>query len=131
LTTGLTKTFDDNFNGKISDDNIVHQLVRQLIATKSYAGHPFILPGAGTPPHARHPNPAHAYLSDVTGRWHSGSEHHHPFTQFTTDPHANVTYHSIPFIEPNLMNDAPDGACPGHARLGKHRSFDSEFLVSK
>src|ERR1700674_384354 len=37
LTTGLMETFDDNFSGTISDDNVVRELVKAGKSWKSYA----------------------------------------------------------------------------------------------
>jgi phosphatidylinositol-3-phosphatase len=109
LTTGLTETFDDNFTGKISDDNVVRELVKAGKSWKSYAESipsPSYL-GADTTLYARRHNPF-TYLSDVQDD--SGQAANIvPFTEFATDL-ANDALPQYSFIEPNLMNDAHDGS---------------------
>jgi acid phosphatase len=109
LTTGLPETFDDNFNGKISDDNVVRELAKAGKSWKSYAES---IPsssylGADTTLYARRHNP-YTYLSDVQDDSVQAANIV-PFTQFATDL-ANDALPQYSFIEPNLMNDAHDGS---------------------
>jgi acid phosphatase len=108
LTTGLMETFDDNFSGTISDDNVVRELVKAGKTWKSYAES---LPSPGylggdSDPYVRHHNPF-TYLSDVQSDS-SQAANIVPFTQFTTDL-ANNTLPQYSFVVPNLMDDAHDG----------------------
>lgn len=109
LTTGLTETFDDNFAGTISDDNVVRELVNAGKTWKSYAES---LPSPGyiggdTSLYARRHNPF-TYLSDVQNDS-SQAANIVPFTQFATDL-ANDTLPQYSFILPNLVDDAHDGS---------------------
>jgi acid phosphatase len=66
LTTGLMETFDDNFSGTISDDNVARELVKAGKTWKSYAES---LPSPGyvggdSNLYVRRHNPF-TYLSDV------------------------------------------------------------------
>jgi phosphatidylinositol-3-phosphatase len=108
LTTGLTETFDDNFAGTISDDNVVRELVKAGKTWKVYAES---LPSPGyvggdASLYVRRHNPF-TYLSDVQNDS-SQAANIVPFTQFATD----LVNHALPqysFIVPNTMDDAHDG----------------------
>jgi len=109
LTTGLTETFDDNFTGKIKDDNVVRELVKVGKSWKSYSesipSKGYIGPDSNL--YARRHNPF-TYLSDVQDDS-AQAANIVPFTQFATD----LTNDALPqysFIEPNLINDAHDGS---------------------
>jgi len=108
LTTGLTETFDDDFSGTISDDNVVRELVK---AGKSWRSYAESLPSPGylggdTGLYARHHNPF-AYLSDVQNDS-SQAANIVPFTQFATDLAGNALP-QYSFIAPNVMDDAHNG----------------------
>ncbi|MGA8539075.1 MAG: alkaline phosphatase family protein [Terriglobales bacterium] len=108
LTTGLSETFDDNFSGTISDDNIVRELVKAGKTWKSYAESlpsPGYL-GSDSGLYLRHHNPF-SYFSDVQN---DGSQAANivPFTQFATDL-ADNALPQYSFIVPNRMDDAHDG----------------------
>jgi len=108
LTTGLTETFDDNFSGTISDDNVVRELVKAGKSWKSYAES---LPSAGylggdSGLYVRRHNPF-TYLSDVQNDS-SQAANIVPFTQFSSDL-ASDTLPQYSFIAPDLMDDAHDG----------------------
>jgi acid phosphatase len=108
LTTGLTETFDDNFSGTISDDNVVRELVKAGKTWKSYAES---LPspgyvGADAGVYVRRHNPF-TYLSDVQND-RTQSANLVPFAQFATDL-ANGALPQYSFITPNIMDDAHDG----------------------
>lgn len=108
MTVGQVVTNDSAFTGKVTDDNIVRQLLLNGKTWKSYAES---LPsvgytGEGPYPYARRHNPF-SYLSDVID---SPSEINNlvPFSQFATDL---ISEHlaSYSFIVPNLVNDGHDG----------------------
>src|SRR5260370_38940284 len=85
LTTGLTETFDDNFIGTISDDNVVRELVKAGKTWKAYAES---LPSPGyvggdSGLYVQRHNPV-TYLSDVQNDS-SQAANVVPFTQFATD----------------------------------------------
>jgi hypothetical protein len=108
LTTGLMETFDDNFSGTITDDNVVRELVKSGKTWKSYAES---LPSAGylggdTGLYLQHHNPF-VFLSDVQSAS-SQAANVVPFTQFATDL-GNNTLPQYSFIAPNTMDDAHDG----------------------
>jgi phosphatidylinositol-3-phosphatase len=108
LTTGLTESFDDNFSGKINDDNVVRELVK---AGKSWKAYEESLPnaaylGGDAVPYVRHHDPF-SYLSDVQNDL-SQAANIVPFSQFATDL-ANNSLPQFSFIAPNLNNDAHDG----------------------
>jgi acid phosphatase len=109
LTTGLTETFDDNFTGTISDDNVVRELMKAGKSWKSYAESiPSVgYVGADSNLYARRHNPF-TYLSDVQ-QDSAQAANIVPFTQFATDL-ANDALPQYSFIEPNLMNDGHDGS---------------------
>ena len=110
LTTGNLETFDDNFPGTISDDNIVRALTG---AGKSWKAYIESIPSAGyTGPNAgtylkRH-NPF-AYLSDVTGSA-TQAANMVPLSQLSTDL-AGGSVANFVYILPNSQDDAHD--CPG------------------
>ena len=109
LTTGEMESFDDNFSGTISDDNIVRELVK---AGKSWKAYEESIPSAGyiggdADPYVRRHNPF-SYLSDVQQNT-SQAANIVPFSQFASDLASN----SLPqfsFIAPNINNDAHDGS---------------------
>lgn len=108
LTTGLTETFDDNFSGTISDDNVIRELVK---AGKSWKAYEESIPSAGylggdAPPYVRRHNPF-SYLSDVQSNS-TQAANIVPFSQFASD----LTSNALPqfsFISPDVNNDAHDG----------------------
>ncbi len=108
LTTGQTETFDDNFSGTITDDNVVRELVKAGKSWKCYAES---LPSPGylggdTGYYLRHHNPF-TYLSDVqSDSTQAGSIV--PFTQLATDLAGNALP-QYSFVVPNVMDDAHDG----------------------
>jgi hypothetical protein len=110
LTTGNLETFDDNFPGTISDDNIVRALTG---AGKSWKAYIESIPSVGyTGPNAgtylkRH-NPF-AYLSDVTGSA-TQAANMVPLSQLSTDL-AGGSVANFVYILPNSQDDAHD--CPG------------------
>lgn len=109
LTTGLTESFDDNFSGTISDDNVVRELVN---AGKTWKAYQESIPSAGylgldAPPYLRHHNPF-SYLSDVQSDASQGANIV-PFTQFASDL-ANNALPQFSFVTPNLNDDAHDGS---------------------
>lgn len=108
LSTGLTETFDDNFSGTISDDNIVRKLVK---AGKSWKAYTESIPSAGylggdAAPYVRRHNPF-SYLSDVQ-QDPSQAANIVPFSQFSSDL-ANNTLPQFSFIAPNVNDDAHNG----------------------
>lgn len=108
LTTGLTETFDDNFSGTISDDNVVRELVK---AGKSWKAYLESLPSPGylggdSGTYLRHHNPF-AYLSDVQNDS-TQAANIVPFTQFAVDLN-NGALPQYSFIAPDVMDDAHDG----------------------
>jgi acid phosphatase len=108
LTTGQMETFDDNFSGTISDDNVVRELVN---AGKSWKAYEESIPSPGylggdASPYVRRHNPF-SLLSDVQNNT-SQAASIVPFTQFATDL-ANNSLPNYSFIAPDLNNDAHDG----------------------
>lgn len=108
LTTGQMETFDDNFSGTISDDNVVRELVK---AGKTWKAYEESIPSAGylgadAPPYLRRHNPF-SYLSDVQNDS-SQAANIVPFTQFAADL-ANDTLPQYAFISPDVNNDAHNG----------------------
>lgn len=107
LTTGQIETIDDSFQGTISDDNIVRELVKANKTWRSYAEG---LPAAGyvgddVYPYLKHHNPF-AYFSDVVGTAQAGNIV--PFSHFSSDL-ASSNLPDFSFITPNALNDAHDG----------------------
>jgi len=108
LTTGLTETFDDNFVGTISDDNVVRELVKAGKTWRAYAESlpsPGYIGGDSGLYFERH-NPF-AYLSDVQNDS-SQAANIVPFTQFAADL-GNNALPQYSFIAPNIMDDAHTG----------------------
>lgn len=108
FTTGATETFDDNFSGTISDDNIIRELVK---AGKSWRCYAESIPSAGylggdSGAYMRHHNPF-TYLSDVQNDT-TQAANIVPFTQFATDL-SNNALPQYSFVLPNTINDAHDG----------------------
>jgi acid phosphatase len=108
LTTGQMETFDDNFSGTISDDNVVRELVK---AGKSWKAYEESIPSGGylggdVAPYVRHHDPF-SYLSDVQNDS-SQAANIVPFTQFASDL-ANNTLPQFSFISPDVNDDAHDG----------------------
>jgi len=112
LTTGNLETFDDNFTGTISDDNIVHALngagktwkaYVESIPSVGYTG-----PNAGT--YLKRHNPF-AYLTDVTSSP-AQAANMVPFSQLSADLNAGSLPNFV-YILPNSQDDAHD--CPGGA----------------
>jgi hypothetical protein len=109
LTTGQAETFDDNFSGIVSDDNIARELVK---AGKTWRAYQESIPSAGylgadAPPYVRRHNP----FSDLSDVQNSPSQAANivPFSQFATDL-ANDTLPQFSFITPNVDNDAHNGS---------------------
>ena len=108
LTTGQIESFDDNFSGTISDDNVVRELVK---AGKSWKAYEESIPSPGylggdQGSYVRRHDPF-SYLSDVQ-KDSSQAANIVPFTQFGTD----LTNDSLPqyaFVEPDVNNDAHNG----------------------
>lgn len=108
LTTGQMETFDDNFAGAISDDNVVRELVK---AGKSWKAYEESIPAPGylggdVAPYVRRHDPF-SYLSDVQNDS-SQAANIVPFTQFASDL-ANNTLPQFSFIAPDVNNDAHNG----------------------
>jgi len=108
LTTGLTESFDDNFSGTISDDNVVRELTK---AGKTWKAYEEAIPSAGylggdALPYLRRHNPF-SYLSDVQ-QDPSQAANIVPFSQFASDL-ANNALPQYSFIAPDVNNDAHDG----------------------
>lgn len=108
LTTGQMETFDDNFSGTISDDNVVRELVK---AGKSWKAYEESIPSAGylggdASLYVRHHNPF-SFLSDVQNDT-SQAANIVPFTQFASDL-ANEALPQFSFISPDLNDDAHNG----------------------
>jgi acid phosphatase len=108
LTTGMTESFDDNFAGTISDDNVVRELTK---AGKTWKAYEEAIPSAGylggdALPYLRRHNPF-SYLSDVQ-QDPSQAANIVPFSQFASDL-ANNALPQYSFIAPDVNNDAHDG----------------------
>lgn len=111
FTTGQMETFDDQFSGTISDDNVVRELIN---AGKTWKAYEESIPSAGylggdAPPYVRRHNPF-SFLSDVQQNS-AQAANIVPFTQFAAD----LTGNSLPqysFISPNVNNDAHNGTLP-------------------
>ena len=116
LTTGQIETIDDTFQGTVSDDNLVRELVKANKTWRSYAES---LPSPGyvgddVYPYLKHHNPF-AYFSDVVGT--SQANNVVPFSDFSADLNSG----SLPdfsFVVPNALNDAHDGRSE-ERRVGK------------
>ena len=124
LTTGNIETFDDSFNGTITDDNIVRALTGagktwkayiESIPSVGYTG-----PNAGT--YLKRHNPF-AYLSDVVNSP-AQVANMVPFTQLSTDLNAGALPNFV-YVLPNSQHDAHD--CPGG---GSSCSDDQELAAA-
>lgn len=121
LTVGLEETFDDNFTGTVSDDNIVRALTA---AGKTWKAYVESLPSVGyigddvAPLYLKHHNPF-AYLSDVLSSTQAANIV--PLSQLSTDLSAG-SLPSFGFILPNPEDDAH--TCPGAVAT----CADSELL---
>lgn len=109
FTTGQMETFDDNFTGTISDDNVVRELVK---AGKTWKAYEESIPspaylGPDHSPYVRRHNPF-SYLSDVQNSS-SQAANIVPFTQFASDL-GNNALPQYAFISPNVNNDAHNGS---------------------
>ena len=108
LTTGLMETYDDEFSGTISDDNVVRELVK---AGKSWKAYLESLPSPGylggdTGAYLRQHNPF-ADLSDIQ-QSSAQAANIVPFPQFASDL-ANNALPQYSFIAPNANDDAHNG----------------------
>ena len=108
FTTGQMETFDDNFTGTISDDNVVRELVK---AGKTWKAYEESIPapaylGPDQSPYVRRHDPF-SYLSDVQNSA-TQAANIVPFTQFASDLAGN-TLPQYAFISPNVNNDAHNG----------------------
>lgn len=108
LTTGQPETFDDNFSGTISDNNVVRILVN---AGKSWKAYAESIPAPGylgkdVGVYLRRHDPF-SYLSDVQNSS-AQAANIVPFTQFATDL-ASDTLPQFSFITPNAMDDGHNG----------------------
>jgi phosphatidylinositol-3-phosphatase len=108
LTTGQMETFDDNFSGTISDDNVVRELVQ---AGKSWKAYEESIPSPGylggdVAPYVRRHNPF-SYLSDVQNDP-SQAANIVPFSQFPIDLSSN-TLPQFSFVSPDVNDDAHNG----------------------
>lgn len=124
LTVGLPETFDDNFSGTVTDDNIVRALTGSGKTWKAYiesvpsAGYT----GSDVPPvYLKHHNPF-AYLSDVLNSS-TQAANIVPFSQLSTDLSSGALP-SFGFIVPNPEDDAH--SCPG----GASSCADSDMLAA-
>jgi len=109
LTTGLDTPSDDLFNGTVSADNVVRELVKAGKSWKCYAEN---LPSVGYTgndlvfyPYVKWHNPF-AYFTDVTGT--SEANNLVSFDQFKSDLAAGHLP-NYSFIVPNMLDDAHDG----------------------
>jgi phospholipase C len=109
LATGQMESFDDNFSGTISDDNVVRELVK---GGKSWKAYGESIPSAGyiggdAVPYIRRHDPF-SYLSDVQQNT-SQAANIVPFSQFASDL-ANNSLPQFSFIAPNINSDAHTGS---------------------
>ena len=114
LTAGSTITFDDNFAGTVTQNNIVRVLTTGGKSWRCYAES---LPQAGylggdVSPYIRHHVPF-TYFSDVQSSP-AQAANIVPFSQFTTDLASN-NLPSYAFVVPNGVDDGHD--CPGGAPI--------------
>lgn len=109
LTTGQIITNNDNYNGTVTADNVVREI---LAGGKTWKAYEESLPSVGyTKPdvgeYARRHCPL-SYMSDVINSQ-TQILNLVPFTQFATDLKNNA-FPTYSFITPNLCNDAHDCA---------------------
>ncbi|HKD78789.1 MAG TPA: alkaline phosphatase family protein [Candidatus Angelobacter sp.] len=121
MSTGDLQTFDDNFSGTISADNLVRSLTGAKKTWKVYAeGLPsvgYTGPSVGT--YLRRHNPF-SFLSDVTGD-RAQAANMVPFSQFSSDLNAGTLANFV-YLLPDRQQDAhdcPNGAptCPDNDKL--------------
>lgn len=108
LTTGQIITNNDGYNGTVSVDNVVRDLIAAGKTWKEYSESiPFQgYTGGDSGLYAERHNPC-SYFSDVRGNQ-TQMNNLVPFTQLATD----IVNHTLPnygFIVPNLANDAHNG----------------------
>lgn len=111
LTSGAMETFDDNFSGVISNDNLAREIPASGKTWKAYAED---LPSVGylggdMGNYVKRHNPF-AYYSDVVNNAPQAANIV-PFTQFAADM-SGGTLPSFSFVIPDLLDDAhtcPDG----------------------
>lgn len=110
LTTGNLETFDDNFTGTVTDDNIVRALTGAGKTWKAYIESipsvGYLGPDVGT--YIKHHNPF-SYLSDVTGSP-AQAANMVPFSQLSADLAAGSLPNFV-YVLPNSLDDAHN--CPG------------------
>lgn len=108
LTTGQIITNNDGYNGTVSVDNVVRDLIANGKTWKEYSESiPFVgYTGGDSGLYAERHNPC-SYFSDVRGNQ-TQMNNLVPFTQLATDI-ANHTLPNYAFIVPNLNNDAHNG----------------------
>ena len=108
LTTGQIITNNDGYNGTVSVDNVVRDLIAAGKSWKEYSESiPFQgYTGGDNGLYAERHNPC-SYFSDVRGNQ-TQMNNLVPFTQLATDI-ANHTLPNYGFIVPNLNNDAHNG----------------------
>jgi phosphatidylinositol-3-phosphatase len=113
LSVGLPETFDDNFSGMVTDDNVVRTLSASAKTWKAYIEDlpfPGYTGGDVSPRYLKHHNPF-AYLSDVLNSS-TQAANIVPFSQFSADLSVGMLP-NFGFIIPNPENDAH--TCPGAA----------------
>ena len=108
LTTGQIITNNDGYNGTVSVDNVVRDLIANGKTWKEYSESiPYVgYTGGDTGLYAERHNPC-SYFSDVRGNQ-TQMNNLVPFTQLATDI-ANHTLPNYGFIVPNLNDDAHNG----------------------
>ena len=109
LTTGQIITNDDGYQGTVSADNVVRDLLNAGKSWKSYAES---LPSVGYTggdvyPYCQHHNPF-TYFTDVVNSQNQ-RDNLVPFTQFATDLNNNQLP-EYSYIVPNMQDDAHDGS---------------------
>ncbi len=112
MTVGQPETFNDDFSGTVSDDNVVRELGA---AGKSWKVYAESLPsngylGGDVLPYVRHHNPF-TYFSDVQ-QSSTLAQNIVNFSQFSSDVATNALP-NYSFIVPNIVDDAHD--CPAGA----------------
>lgn len=109
LTTGAIETFDDNFKGIISNDNLAREITA---AGKTWKAYLEDLPSPGylgpdTGNYIRHHNPF-AYFSDINSNP-AQAANIVPFTQFAADLNSGALP-AFSLVVPNVIDDAHN--CP-------------------
>src|SRR5436853_3199448 len=107
-TTAVPEPVADSLSARVSDDNIVRELVKAGKSWKSYAESlPSVADTGGDDyPYLRHHNPF-SYLTDVVGT--SQAQNLVPFSEFSADL-ASGALPNFSFIAPNALDDAHDGS---------------------